>query len=112
MAGKKRRAPNAYSPNAGLIRIPADKYSSRKSHCKITTIKSDLHQCAIRHTHTEYLGESFYHRIGYVIGKSPECKTTGDENKRNKIADAVFAQDRKAFGVIHNGINSLGYKLV
>ena len=58
-----------------LIGILADEHGSRKGHGEIATIEGNLHQSTIRHTHAEDFGERLHHRVGDVVGESPQCKT-------------------------------------
>ena len=78
----------------GLIRIFPDKHGCRKSHREITSVEGHLYQGTVGHTHPEYLRESLDHRIGDVVGKSPQGKTCGYQDKRSQVADSVFAYDR------------------
>ena len=62
--------------NQDLLR--ASIVSAGNSHGEISAIEGNLHQCAIGDTHPEDFRECFYHRIGDIIGESPEGEAAGD----------------------------------
>ena len=77
--------------HTSLVTVFTYEDSSRKRHAEIASIESQLHEGTFRDTHAENLGECLHHGVGDVVGKSPEGKTKGYENERNKIADTIFA---------------------
>ena len=45
-----------------------------------------------RNAHPEDFGKRLDHRVGDIVGESPECEARGDQNEWNDIADSVFVQ--------------------
>ena len=78
--------------DSGFVGIFADEHRRRKRHRKVAAVECDLNQSAVRHAHPEDFGKRLDHRVGDIVGESPECEARGDQNEWNDIADSVFVQ--------------------
>ncbi len=78
--------------HTGLVGVAANEYGRREGHGEISAVEGHLDERAVGDAHAEYLGESLYHGVGYVVGKPPQCKAAGDEYERYQIIDTVVSQ--------------------
>ena len=90
--------------NAGLVGVFPDEHCRGKRHGEISAVEGDLHQGSVGYAHSENFRKRLDHRVGDVVGESPECEARGDQNEGKGITDSVLVQKRLP-AVFHDRIH-------
>ena len=78
--------------DAALVGEAADEDGGGKRHREVAAVEGHLGEGALRDAHPEDLGERLHHRVGDIVGETPQREARGDEDEGEQVVHSLILE--------------------